>query len=114
MKKKGGFIQAVAGPLIEKASNQVDDLIGTIFGSGIKKRKGGKYKGHIETKFKGITYKKGRDIPKKIKAEIANLGPSEKKRKGGKYKRKTPKFKLGGKASKKYLGGTIVQSGPLP
>jgi len=37
--KKGGYLQALAVPLFEKTSNQVDDLIGTIFGNAIKKRK---------------------------------------------------------------------------
>jgi len=45
--KKGGFLQSLAAPLIEKTSNQIDDLLGTIFGNAIKKRKNYKKGGRI-------------------------------------------------------------------
>jgi hypothetical protein len=53
--KKGGFLQSLAVPIFEKTSNQVDDLIGTIFGNAIKKRK-------INKRQKKRTFKKNKNF----------------------------------------------------
>ena len=64
--KKGGFLSAIAGPLITKTSDQLDDLIGTIFGNAIKKgknRKGGRTKRHRNKKTCGGTIVQSGPLP---------------------------------------------------
>ena len=70
--KKGGLIAAVAPALIEKASNQVDDLIGTIFGAGIKKKRVKKSAGKIK---KTIEHKPRKNYKSKQGSAIVQSGP---------------------------------------